>query len=453
MARFSQAFLQGLLQPTYQQGLFEAARGVGQTPGIMRMQQQQQLEKQQQEQKLAAQRQYQANLLSLGASGQFDPEMLKGALGGAVELGIDPSQVIQSLSTGQALRQQQLEEAENKAKEQAFINRKVSLASTAKNLGLDDLANRISTVTSTEELRDIATEMRKAEFDKLPSLTPLQRKRLARASGITDDEFDSLDLANVPDGAFNNIVSGQEGDLKAFLDGADVKLYRENKFGRVYDINTKQWKDAEELGLEQAPPQVQRVENITSGMAEELSKIGAKSFADAHEKARKAADALGSVNRTLPTVDNMFTGAFAEQKLNVARYARSFGINAVDPERITDTESYIAESGRRVAEYITNLGAGTGLSDADREYAEKVVAGNITADREALKRLLTVIKQDAERKITRFNTLKQNVSKKLGSGGSAALAFYGDIFVSESEAITPPNNVLSDEARSYLGSE
>lgn len=40
MARFSQAFLQGLLQPTYQQGLFEAARSVGQTPGIMRMEQQ-----------------------------------------------------------------------------------------------------------------------------------------------------------------------------------------------------------------------------------------------------------------------------------------------------------------------------------------------------------------------------------------------------------------------------
>ena len=42
MARFSQAFLQGLLQPSYQQGLFEAARGVGQTPGLMRMEQQRQ---------------------------------------------------------------------------------------------------------------------------------------------------------------------------------------------------------------------------------------------------------------------------------------------------------------------------------------------------------------------------------------------------------------------------
>lgn len=34
MARFSQTFLQGLLQPTYQQGLFEAARDLGQTPGL-----------------------------------------------------------------------------------------------------------------------------------------------------------------------------------------------------------------------------------------------------------------------------------------------------------------------------------------------------------------------------------------------------------------------------------
>jgi hypothetical protein len=42
MARFSQAFLQGLLQPSYQQGLFEAARGVGQTPGIMAMQERRQ---------------------------------------------------------------------------------------------------------------------------------------------------------------------------------------------------------------------------------------------------------------------------------------------------------------------------------------------------------------------------------------------------------------------------
>ena len=44
MTRFSQTFLQGLLQPTYQQGLFEAARNVGAAPGVMDLQKRQEEE-------------------------------------------------------------------------------------------------------------------------------------------------------------------------------------------------------------------------------------------------------------------------------------------------------------------------------------------------------------------------------------------------------------------------
>jgi len=47
MAKFSQAFLQGLLQPSYQQGLFEAAKGVGQLPAVLDAQK---LQKEQQQQ-------------------------------------------------------------------------------------------------------------------------------------------------------------------------------------------------------------------------------------------------------------------------------------------------------------------------------------------------------------------------------------------------------------------
>ena len=102
MAKFSQTFLQGLLQPSYQEGLFTAAQGIGQAPQMRALQQQQQLKKQEDEQKLAQQQQYQANLLALGASGEFDPEMLQGALGGAAELGISPVTAAQSIQTGQS---------------------------------------------------------------------------------------------------------------------------------------------------------------------------------------------------------------------------------------------------------------------------------------------------------------------------------------------------------------
>jgi len=47
MAKFSQTFLQSLLQPSYQEGLFTAARGIGQAPALRMQQQQQQAEQQQ----------------------------------------------------------------------------------------------------------------------------------------------------------------------------------------------------------------------------------------------------------------------------------------------------------------------------------------------------------------------------------------------------------------------
>jgi phosphoribosylformylglycinamidine (FGAM) synthase PurS component len=46
MARFSQAFLQGLLRPTYAEGLFEAARGAGMAPGLISIEKKQEEEKQ-----------------------------------------------------------------------------------------------------------------------------------------------------------------------------------------------------------------------------------------------------------------------------------------------------------------------------------------------------------------------------------------------------------------------
>lgn len=47
MAKFSQAFLQGLLQPSYQKGLFEAARGIGMTPGLMKLRREEKAEQEQ----------------------------------------------------------------------------------------------------------------------------------------------------------------------------------------------------------------------------------------------------------------------------------------------------------------------------------------------------------------------------------------------------------------------
>lgn len=419
MAKFSQEFLRQMASPmgSVQGGLLSAVAGAATLP--------QQIKQQEQQQQLAQ--------LDTGS-----PEGLmklakfyqgQGDIENAVKY-TEAARQLQSQITAQA----------------NFGTRKTSLATTATALGMTDLAGRIEGVTDQDELIEIAKEIRKAELAKIPTQSPLVRKRMANAAGISPDLFDELKLGTVRDSVFNDYISGEKGKLEPYIKDGKVSLFRVNEAGRVWDNNQQKWVDSGTLGLQEAPPQVQRVETIASGMADELAKVGAKRFAEAHDNARLAADALGSVNRTLPTIDNMFTGAGAELKLNIARYTRAFGVDVVDPSTITDTEAYVAESGRRVAQYITNLGAGTGLSDADREYAQKVVAGNITVDKEALKRLLGVIKASSQRTITNYRSLRTSVEKELGDANKGSLALYGNIFVDQG----PTASGLSPQAQSYL---
>ena len=416
MARFR--ISQDAARPAYLEGLFTAAQQAGMAPQVRKQRE---------------------------ALSQLDPGTVQG-LGGLATYYQGQGDMENATKYATAARdlQAQITEQAN------FNTRKNSLANTATALKMPDLAARVAGVSDPEELKDIAKEIRTIERDKMPTQTPLVRKRMANAAGISPELFEELDLAKVRDSVFNEYISGEKGKLEPYIKDNKVSLFRVNEAGRVWDDNQQKWVDSGTLGLQEAPPQVQRVETIASGMADELAKVGAKAFAEAHENAKLAADALGSVNRTLPTIDNMFTGAGAELKLNIARYTRAFGVDVVDPSTITDTEAYVAESGRRVAQYITNLGAGTGLSDADREYAEKVVAGNITVDKEALKRLLGVIKASSQRTITNYRSLRTSVEKELGAANKGSLALYGNIFVDEGPTQDSAEAGLSDAAKSYL---
>ena len=98
MAKFSQAFLQGLLQPTYQEGLFDVARSVGQVPALMRQQEQrQQREKGMMGGLLAAQQ--------AAAEGRFDSETMKSYIGSMRGLGVSSEDIMKQLSALQTANQ------------------------------------------------------------------------------------------------------------------------------------------------------------------------------------------------------------------------------------------------------------------------------------------------------------------------------------------------------------
>ena len=187
MAKFSQQFLRSLTQPTqFEEGLFSAAQSIGMRPGVKALRQAQQAKKEDEERK---RRGLTSGLLGLQQSIALgeDPSNLIESL---VNLGADAGTIAQFSQLGMQQRENFLEEERRKAEATAFANRKKSLSSTATALGFDDLATRIEGITNKEDLKEIAKEIRKAEFDRQPSQTPLQRKYIAGNVGIDSDLFE-----------------------------------------------------------------------------------------------------------------------------------------------------------------------------------------------------------------------------------------------------------------------
>jgi len=112
----------------------------------------------------------------------------------------------------------------------------------------------------------------------------------------------------------------------------------------------------------------------------------------------------------------MITGFGGNLKLNLARFAEFAGLGGKDAnEKIANTETYMAQMGNEVGRVIKQFGAGTGLSDADREYAEKIVGGRISLNEKSLMRILQIQEKVYRARITAHNKRAGQVLKKPGA--------------------------------------
>lgn len=392
MAKFSTQFLQGLLQPSYQQGLFTTAQQLGARP-----------------RKIAQQR-----MLS-----GMDPNTPEG-LSQLAQFYQSQGDMQSAMKFATAARDM----IERNVQQQALANRKAQIKTQAENLGLDDLAAQIQNVTDTKELGDLVGTMIDYRLKNMPTQTPAQRKQLARQRGISDKLFNELGLAQAPDQVFNDVLTGQRGgDIEFFLKDGEVMPFR-TEGGQVYDRENNTWVSAQQLGLRRAPPEVQRIENLSGTLAEKIMGEGVGRLSDGLDAANKAVTSIESIDTSLENLDNMFTGYGATFRMDVARAARVVGIDISEAEQIENTEQYAALAGARVADYITNLGAGTGLSDADRTFAERVVAGDIGMSPETMRRMLSIIRKQNVRTIKQYNTLRGAVDNELKGREKAGMAFY-----------------------------
>ena len=120
---------------------------------------------------------------------------------------------------------------------------------------------------------------------------------------------------------------------------------------------------------------------------------------------------LESLNRQINLLDEgIITGTGANVQTAIAGFLAKAGF--ISSNTVEATQTFIANAAELTAKEIKAFGAGTGLSDADREFAANMVAGNIALTEGALRRILKIRAQIARSQIERnnaqFDKLKEN---------------------------------------------
>jgi hypothetical protein len=159
---------------------------------------------------------------------------------------------------------------------------------------------------------------------------------------------------------------------------------------------------------------------VVMGAAQETAlqkRIGERRADRLIEQQGKAADAARVINNVdigrnlLDQGTIVGYGAEGLATLNAAleRAGLDFGYN----DAAANTRAYIATMGGNVGSIITLFGAGTGLSDADREYAKIMAGGDVNLTEDALRKILLINEVQSRYAIEEYNKSVKKVAPEL----------------------------------------
>jgi hypothetical protein len=155
-------------------------------------------------------------------------------------------------------------------------------------------------------------------------------------------------------------------------------------------------------------PAASTVVNVNNAQEKEFEKQLGKGQADkvlaSKASAEDAAQILATnmVGKTLLD-KGMLTGVGANFFTTLNQGLSQAGIDFGYADAAQNSQAYGALMAANTAKIIKQFGAGTGLSDADREYALKAAAGDIKMDEKAIRKILTINNRAAQNAITKHN--------------------------------------------------
>jgi hypothetical protein len=135
----------------------------------------------------------------------------------------------------------------------------------------------------------------------------------------------------------------------------------------------------------------------------ELGKGQAKKLMEdkvAADDARSIISTIDEGRRLLKS--GVITGFGADFLTGLGAALNQAGISFAE-DSVANTQAFTANMAANVGRIIKQFGAGTGLSNADREYAEKMAGGKVTLDRKSIERILDINERMARNVISLHN--------------------------------------------------
>jgi hypothetical protein len=235
----------------------------------------------------------------------------------------------------------------------------------------------------------------------------------------------------VTDDMFLKVLEGKEAKLTNYMNKAgNSQLYRVDAQGKVWNPNSSSWVFPSELGLSAAPQQTQEVMSMFDQVTTALVSADITNYQELNTQAN---DALGGLdinyNSQKILDEGIISGKFSEVRIGLNKALIATGMASEEAEEITaNSETYMAYRGNAVANIIKAFGAGTGLSDADRNYAVSMAGAGVTMTEGAMQKLLRLERQMYTYQIKENNkVVKRMVDRIEGTDvekQEMALAFY-----------------------------
>jgi hypothetical protein len=97
------------------------------------------------------------------------------------------------------------------------------------------------------------------------------------------------------------------------------------------------------------------------------------------------------------------TGTGADFLVGFNNALKQVGVDFGYADAAANSQAYVATLGANVGRIIKQFGAGTGLSDADRDFAEKIAGGKIALTETALRKILDINDRASNRVIDLHN--------------------------------------------------